>query len=88
MRSAIESASIGRTVVIIAHRLATVADADQIVVLDDGRVTATGTHAELLETSDLYRDLARRREGEEREILLALAEAEGRDGAQTLELGK
>nr|WP_282599337.1 ABC transporter ATP-binding protein [Brevibacterium sp. R8603A2] len=60
MRSAIESASIGRTVVIIAHRLATVADADQIVVLDDGRVTATGTHAELLETSDLYRDLARR----------------------------
>ncbi|MCX0276438.1 ABC transporter ATP-binding protein/permease [Nocardia zapadnayensis] len=60
MRSAIRSASIGRTVVIIAHRLATVADADQIVVLDDGRVTATGTHAELLETSDLYRDLARR----------------------------
>lgn len=60
MRSAIESASIGRTVVIIAHRLATVADADQIVVLDEGQVTATGTHAELLETSDLYRDLARR----------------------------
>ncbi len=29
-------------------------------MLDDGRVTATGTHAELLETSDLYRDLARR----------------------------
>lgn len=60
MRSAIRSAAVGRTVVIIAHRLATVADADQIVVLDDGRVTATGTHAELLETSDLYRDLARR----------------------------
>lgn len=60
MRSAIESASIGRTVVIIAHRLATVADADQIVVLDEGQVTAAGTHAELLETSDLYRDLARR----------------------------
>ena len=60
MRSAIRSAAVGRTVVIIAHRLATVADADQVVVLDDGRVTASGTHEELLETSALYRDLARR----------------------------
>lgn len=58
MRQAIRSAAVGRTVVIVAHRLATVADADQIIVLDDGRVVATGTHAELLDTSALYSDLA------------------------------
>ena len=45
--------------VIVAHRLATVADADQIVVLDAGRVVATGTHEQLLSSNDLYRELAR-----------------------------
>ncbi|WP_119726787.1 ABC transporter ATP-binding protein [Thermomonospora amylolytica] len=45
-------------VVVIAHRFSTVRDADRIVVLDDGRVTATGVHEELLETSPYYRDLA------------------------------
>ncbi|MDN5893033.1 ABC transporter ATP-binding protein [Arthrobacter sp. AOP36-A1-22] len=58
LHQAIRSASTGRTVLIVAHRLATVAAADQIVVLDRGRLTATGTHAELLETSALYRELA------------------------------
>ena len=42
----------------IAHRLATVVDADQIIVLDGGRVLARGTHAELLDASPLYRELA------------------------------
>lgn len=58
MHQAIRSAAVGRTVLIVAHRLATVADADQIVVLDSGRITATGTHTDLLNSSELYRELA------------------------------
>lgn len=58
LRDALAAAGEGRTTLVIAHRLATVADADQIVVLDEGRVAARGTHAELLETSELYRELA------------------------------
>lgn len=47
-----------RTTVIIAHRLATIRDADCIAVLDQGRVVATGTHDELLQSSELYARLA------------------------------
>ena len=45
----------GRTVLIIAHRLSTVYDADQIVVIDGGRVVAEGTHDALLRQSSIYR---------------------------------
>ena len=45
------------TKVVIAQRVASVMDADQIVVLEDGRVHATGTHEELLQTDDIYREL-------------------------------
>jgi ATP-binding cassette subfamily B protein len=48
----------GRTTFIIAHRLSTIALADEIVVLEDGRIAAQGTHAELLQSSDLYREIA------------------------------
>ncbi|WP_420457161.1 ABC transporter ATP-binding protein [Rubrivirga sp.] len=50
----------GRTTFVIAHRLATVRDADRIVVLDAGRVVETGTHAELVARGGLYADLAER----------------------------
>jgi ABC-type transport system involved in cytochrome bd biosynthesis fused ATPase/permease subunit len=46
-----------RTTLIIAHRLSTIALADEIVVLDEGRIAARGPHDDLLETSAVYRDL-------------------------------
>jgi ABC-type multidrug transport system fused ATPase/permease subunit len=58
LRQAIDAAAIERTLIIVAHRLSTVIDSDQIVVLDEGRVVAIGPHAELLDTSPLYRELA------------------------------
>ena len=47
----------GRTTFVIAHRLSTIALADEIVVLDKGRITDTGTHAQLLERSPLYQEI-------------------------------
>jgi len=59
LRTAIDVAAGGRTVVVVAHRLSTVAHADQIVVLDRGTVVATGRHDDLVERSPLYREFAR-----------------------------
>ncbi len=58
LQAAIDEVAAGRTLLVIAHRLSTVVGADQIVVLDQGRVVATGTHHELLAASPLYRELA------------------------------
>jgi ATP-binding cassette subfamily B protein len=58
MKAAIDKVSKNRTLVVIAHRLATVVDSDQIIVLKNGAVDAVGTHEELLSSSALYKDLA------------------------------
>ncbi|GIU95163.1 MAG: ABC transporter ATP-binding protein [Gaiellaceae bacterium] len=57
IRSALREVMRGRTTIIIAHRLSTIALADEIVVLDEGRITARGTQAELLEESPLFREI-------------------------------
>ena len=59
MREAIDAVSTDRTLIVIAHRLSTVVDSDLIVVLQDGVVVGQGSHAELVESTPLYRDLAR-----------------------------
>ncbi|HET6672978.1 MAG TPA: ABC transporter ATP-binding protein [Agromyces sp.] len=58
MREAIDAVSDGRTLIVIAHRLSTVIDSDHIVVVDHGEVIGEGTHAELVASVPLYRDLA------------------------------
>jgi subfamily B ATP-binding cassette protein MsbA len=57
VQEAIESLLSGRTVFVIAHRLSTIRHADKIIVLEDGTVSAIGSHDELLASGGLYRDL-------------------------------
>jgi ABC-type multidrug transport system fused ATPase/permease subunit len=77
IKSALTEVMEGRTTFVIAHRLSTIALADEVVVLEDGRVAARGTHQELLEESPLYREIAEKglpdqvfltREDPEREV--------------------
>ncbi|MEJ5913195.1 ABC transporter ATP-binding protein [Pseudokineococcus sp. 1T1Z-3] len=58
LRRALDAAARESTLLVVAHRLSTVVDSDQIVVLEAGRVMGTGTHEELLESTPLYRELA------------------------------
>jgi ATP-binding cassette, subfamily B, bacterial len=60
IQRAFEIALRGRTSLVIAHRLSTILEADQILVVQDGRIIQRGTHAELLEHGGLYADLYRR----------------------------
>jgi ATP-binding cassette subfamily B protein len=59
LREAIDTVAEHRTLLVIAHRLSTVVDSDQIVVLDHGRVVGVGTHSELVKSTPLYKELAK-----------------------------
>ena len=57
IRAAMRTVMDGRTTIVIAHRPGTIAMADRVVLVDDGRVAAVGTHEELLATDDRYREV-------------------------------
>jgi ATP-binding cassette subfamily B protein len=57
IQAALRNVMAGRTTFIIAHRLSTIALADEIVVLEGGRIAARGTHADLYESSEIYREI-------------------------------
>ncbi len=60
VREALERLMVGRTTLVIAHRLSTVKDADRVVVLDAGKIVQSGTHTDLVGTEGLYRRLVER----------------------------
>jgi ATP-binding cassette subfamily B protein len=57
VREALEDAAKGRTTLVVAHRLSTVADADEIIVLADGKVAERGSHEALLAKGEVYAEL-------------------------------
>jgi ATP-binding cassette subfamily B protein len=73
VQHALDAALAGRTSLVIAHRLSTIRSADQILVIDNGRVAESGTHAELLALGGRYADLHRTQfaDGERRTVEVA-----------------
>jgi ATP-binding cassette subfamily B protein len=73
VQHALDTALAGRTSLVIAHRLSTIRSADQILVVDDGRITESGTHVELLALGGRYADLYRTQfaDGERRTVEVA-----------------
>jgi ATP-binding cassette subfamily B protein len=71
VQDALEQASRGRTTIVVAHRLSTIANADQIVVLDEGRIVERGTHSSLIAREGLYASLWKRQAEEPPETVAA-----------------
>ncbi|MFS8524869.1 MAG: ABC transporter ATP-binding protein, partial [Limnochordales bacterium] len=65
LRAALKEETRDATVIIVAQRVSTIMDADQIIVLDEGRIVGRGTHDELLRTCDVYREIVISQLGEE-----------------------
>ncbi len=59
LRSALKKETAGVTCLLVAQRISTIMDADQIIVLDEGKVVGKGTHKELLNTCDVYKEIAK-----------------------------
>jgi ATP-binding cassette subfamily B protein len=57
VKKTIDELAKNHTIITIAHRLSTIMDADEIILIDSGIVKAKGTHAELMQTSDIYKKL-------------------------------
>ena len=57
LRAALERELGGATVIIVAQRVGTILNADRIIVMDAGRIVGSGTHRELLETNETYREI-------------------------------
>ena len=65
LRAALKDETEQATVVIVAQRVSTVVDADQIIVIDDGGIAGIGTHEELLEHNQVYREIVESQISEE-----------------------
>ena len=63
IQRALQELTVGRTSLVISHRLSTVIDADKIIVIAEGRIVASGRHEDLMANSNLYRELAVRQLG-------------------------
>lgn len=80
LRQALASETAGKTVLIVAQRIGTIAGADKIIVLDEGKIVGQGTHTELLKTNAIYREIAASQ--------LSDQELKAMDAASTREVSK